>query len=133
MGAIKKSYICSLALCMDLIGGKWKLVIIWYLYHGPLRFSAIRRILSGITQKMLTRQLRELEEDGLINRKVYPVVPPRVEYSLTERALGLFPALDAMSAWGREYAAGRGIRQNPPALPPELAETAGGRLHSSFD
>jgi DNA-binding HxlR family transcriptional regulator len=130
---LKDSYICSLALCMDLVGGKWKLVILWYLYHGPLRFSTIRRILSGITQKMLTQQLRELEKAGLVNRKVYPVVPPKVEYSLTEQALGLFPALDSLSEWGREYAVRHGIKRNPPELPPEIADRAGGRLHSSFD
>lgn len=130
---LKDAYICSLALCMDLIGGKWKIIIIWYLYHGPLRFSTIKRILGGITQKMLTQQLRELEEAGLVNRKVYPVVPPKVEYSLTEQALGLFPTLNSMCEWGQEYATKYGIKRNPPKLPPEIADRPGGRLHSSFD
>ena len=128
---IKDSYMCALALCMDLIGGKWKIIILWYLYHGPLRFSAIQRILGGITQKMLTQQLRELEETGLVHREVYPVVPPKVEYSLTKEALQLFPALEAMRAWGRGYADARGIRRNPPELP----EPKEGKphFHSSFE
>ena len=77
-----KQYICGVAVSLEIIGGKWKGVILWHLCHKTLRFSQLRRRLQGVTQKMLTQQLRELERDGLVNRKVFAEVPPRVEYSL---------------------------------------------------
>ena len=73
-----------LTLAMDLVGGKWKMLVLWLLRDRSVRFSELRRFLNRITHKMLTQQLRELEQSGLINRTVYPVVPPKVEYALTE-------------------------------------------------
>lgn len=87
-----------------MIGGKWKSVILFYLIErGTLRFGEIRTILAGITPRMLTLQLRELEAVGLIRRKVYPVVPPHVEYSLTTFGRSLEPVIGAMRAWGKRY------------------------------
>jgi len=83
-----------------LIGGKWKLIILQILiFQGMKRFNALRKQIDGVTQTMLTNQLRALERDGLVNRKVYAEVPPRVEYTATERALDLEPMFQAMHAW----------------------------------
>jgi DNA-binding HxlR family transcriptional regulator len=95
---------CNVEKALDRIGGKWKSVILYYLLDGTLRFNEIRRLLPGVTQRMLTLQLRELEKDGLISRHVYPQIPPKVEYTLTERGKTLQPILLALSDWGREYA-----------------------------
>ncbi len=111
MGIVKASYPCMLTLAMDLVGGKWKMVILWQLRNGTERFSELKRRLSGITQKMLTQQLRELEEMKIINRKVYPVVPPKVEYSLAEEGQKLIPALEALCQWSTSYAASHGIAE----------------------
>lgn len=81
--------------------GKWKLEILWLLSHGTQRFNAMRRALPGITQHTLTHQLRELERDGMVTRTVYPEVPPRVEYDLTEKTRALRPVFDAIFAWAR--------------------------------
>ncbi|MBN2695597.1 helix-turn-helix transcriptional regulator [bacterium] len=99
---------CSLGECgvkktLSVIGGKWKPVILWILKHGTFRFSEIQRTLPEITQKMLTQQLRELEEEGIINRVVYAVVPPKVEYSLTDYGKTLLPILIAMESWGKKH------------------------------
>ena len=96
-------YICGVAVSLEIIGGKWKGVILWHLCHKTLRFSQLRRRLQGVTQKMLTQQLRELERDGLVNRKVYAEVPPRVEYSLTDLGRTLEPTLRQLCDWGRAY------------------------------
>lgn len=104
MAELQKSYNCSLELTMDLIGGKWKLIILWHLLQGPIRFNELRRLLPGITQKMLTNQLRELEEKEIIHREVYPQVPPKVEYSLTEYGFQLEPLLKSMCDWSHHYA-----------------------------
>lgn len=87
----------------NLLSGKWKILILWYLSYGTLRFSDIKKRLPKVTQKMLTSQLRSLEEDKLISRKVYPVVPPRVEYSLTEVGKEIIPILEMMHSFGSEY------------------------------
>lgn len=88
---------------LESIGGKWKLLIIDHLkQHEVLRFSALSRLLPGISQKVLTSQLKELEADDFITRKVYPEVPPRVEYRLTPVGQSLHPVLDAMSCWAGE-------------------------------
>jgi len=97
------TYRCGVAITLNLIGGKWKGLILWHLCHKTLRFSQLRRRLEGVTQKMLTQQLRELERDGLVHREVYPEVPPRVEYSLTERGRTLQPVLTEMCSWGKAY------------------------------
>lgn len=95
--------ICPVAVTLDLIGGKYKALILWYLADGQRRFSELRRMISGATPKMLTQQLRELEAQDLIHREVFPVVPPRVEYSLTETGRSLMPILTAMRDWGADY------------------------------
>ena len=94
---------CPVEATLDLIGGKYKALILWHLSAGKLRYSQLRDRLAGITPKMLTHQLRELEADELIHRQVYPVVPPKVEYSLTDRGNSLMPILVAMRDWGSEY------------------------------
>lgn len=87
----------------NLLSGKWKILILWYLSYGTLRFSDLKNKLPNVTQKMLTAQLRSLEEDNLISRKVYPVVPPKVEYSLTKIGKEIIPILDMMHSFGSEY------------------------------
>ena len=99
MSSLQKKYNCALELTMDIIGGKWKLIILWHLLDGPKRFSELDRLLPNITQRMLTTQLRELEDKGLVNRKVYPQVPPKVEYSLTERGSSLNNILNEICKW----------------------------------
>ena len=113
MGKTRTDYGCSLELSMDLVGGKWKMVILWRLRSVTLRFGELRHQLPGITQKMLTQQLRELEEAGLVCRKAYAVVPPRVEYSLTREGLAVIPALDALCVWADGYAGKHGIALAP--------------------
>lgn len=91
---------CSLEATLGLIDGKWKIVILYKLLQQTLRFNEIRRRIPAVTQRMLTAQLRELEADGLIVRTVYPEVPPRVEYRLSERGRSLEPVLMALKSWG---------------------------------
>lgn len=113
MADLQKHYKCSLELTMDLIGGKWKLIILWHLLDGSKRFSQLNRLLPNITQKMLTTQLRELEEKGLVHREVYPQVPPKVEYSLTELGRTLEPILISLCNWSYDYAKNNGIIIEP--------------------
>lgn len=95
---------CEKELTLAVIGGKWKLIILWHLgLEGTKRFSELKRLIPHITQKMLTNQLRETEEDKLIERKVYAEVPPRVEYTLTDHGQSLMPVLHAMYNWGKNY------------------------------
>jgi DNA-binding HxlR family transcriptional regulator len=94
---------CPMALVQELFSGKYKLLILWYLSQGTLRFSDIKKRIPQITQKMLTAQLRSLEEDKLIDRQVYPVVPPKVEYSLTEVGRRIIPILEMMHSFGSRY------------------------------
>ena len=89
---------------LAIIGGKWKILILYHLCAGTQRFNELRRLLPDITQRMLTLQLRELEDDGIVHREVYPQVPPKVEYSLTDFATTLMPVIDVMHAWGEQYA-----------------------------
>ena len=98
-----KQYKCGIDVTLALVGGKWKASILWHLAQETMRFSDLQRQFSDITRKMLTQQLRELEADGLVHREVYPQVPPKVEYSLTEVGRTLFPVLDLMGDWGRTY------------------------------
>jgi len=99
-----KNYTCSFEITIDLIGGKWKPLIIWHLgSKGTQRFNELKRLIPGITQKMITQQLRELEADNLVVRTVYPQVPPKVEYSLTEFGESLMPILKLMCKWGEDY------------------------------
>jgi DNA-binding HxlR family transcriptional regulator len=100
-------YHCPVEATLSLIVGKYKPVILYHLIGGKLRFSELQRMIPQATQKMLTQQLRELEADGLIHRKVYPVVPPKTEYSLTAYGASLEPVLNAMCDWGNEHMADR--------------------------
>lgn len=86
-----------------LLSGKWKLEIMWLLHQRVYRFGELKKTIPGITQHMLTSQLRELEEDGLVSRTVYAEVPPRVEYKITPKALGLAPAIEALTVWWEKY------------------------------
>lgn len=98
-----KLYHCAMDITMDYIGGKWKTVVLWYLKNGTFRFTELKKRIPDITEKMLSIQLRALESDGLISRKVHGTKPPlKVEYSLTEFGETLVPALDAIAKWGRE-------------------------------
>lgn len=99
-------YICSVEAAINQIGGKWKSLVLCSLKDGKLRFSEINNKLPDITQRMLTKTLRELEKDRIINRKVYPEVPPRVEYSLTLKGESVLPILDALCEWGKNYCEG---------------------------
>ncbi|MET9846358.1 winged helix-turn-helix transcriptional regulator [Streptomyces ossamyceticus] len=96
-------YICGIDAAFDVLSGKWKGFILWELeVHGVRRFAELRRGMPGVSEKMLTQHLRELEEDGLVHREVYAEVPPRVEYSLTEDGRTLNRALEPLGAWGVE-------------------------------
>ncbi len=97
-------YQCSMELTLDLIGGKWKALILWHLGENTLRFSELKKTLPKITQKMLTQQLRELEADGLVDRFIYTQIPPKVEYSLTPAGKSLLPILATLCSWGKNYA-----------------------------
>ncbi|MNI08448.1 putative HTH-type transcriptional regulator YybR [compost metagenome] len=94
---------CPVEFTLDVIGGKWKGVLLYHMMEEKKRFSEFRRICPGITQRMLTLQLRELEEDGVVHREVYQQVPPKVEYSLTEFGRTLIPIIRLMRDWGVEY------------------------------
>ncbi|MGF2614502.1 winged helix-turn-helix transcriptional regulator [Rossellomorea vietnamensis] len=92
---------CSIEYTLNKVGGKWKLVILWHLaFDGMHRYNELRRLLPGITHKMLSQQLKELEQEGLINRKQYNEVPPKVEYSISEKGETLKPLLKEMHKWG---------------------------------
>jgi len=102
----KYKYSWSIEATMDVIGGKWKPLLMYHLKDGTLRFSQILdRVKPKITQRILTKELRELERDGLVNRKIYLQVPPKVEYSLTEKGMSLMPILDDLCDWGSEHLA----------------------------
>ncbi len=94
---------CPVATTVSLIGSKWKLLILRNLLVRPWRFNELRRDLEGISQKVLTDSLRSMEEDGIITRTVYPEVPPRVEYALSEMGESMRPVIKAMEDWGTEY------------------------------
>lgn len=104
------TYRCPVEATLDLIGGKYKSLILWHLVDTTLRFNEISKLISTATPKMLTQQLRELEADNLIIRTVYPVVPPKVEYTLSEFGKSIVPVLDAMCNWGAVYLDGLGIK-----------------------
>ncbi len=99
-----KTFNCEKELTLNIIGGKWKMLILWFLgKEGTNRFGELKALMPGITQRMLVNQLRELEEDHIVHREVYPVVPPKVEYSLTKQGESLMPILEAMYEWGKNY------------------------------
>lgn len=108
---------CAVETTLRVIGGRWKVLILRELFGGTQRFSALNRALPGITQKMLTQQLRELEQDGIVHRQVYQQVPPRVEYSLTSLGKTLYPVLKSMHEWGETFLS------STPGLETELRES----------
>ena len=91
---------CPVGFTLEIVGGKYKPLILWHLHDNVLRFSELRKLVPQATSKMLTQHLRELENDGLVNRKVFPVVPPKVEYSLTRLGKSVMPVMQAMCDWG---------------------------------
>ncbi len=97
---------------LSIISGKWKLTILNRLLPGPQRYSDIKKLIPAITEKMLTQQLREMEEDGIIKRKVYPVVPPKVEYSFTELGEELKGIFHSLSAWGQNFVSTETAKEN---------------------
>jgi DNA-binding HxlR family transcriptional regulator len=101
----QRAYTCPVELALSAVQGKWKVLILWNLRDETLRYGEIRRRLPRVTHKMLAQQLRELEADGLLNRTVYPQVPPRVDYALTELGLTLVPILREMQQWGMRFKA----------------------------
>lgn len=102
---------CPVKLTAEIIGGKWKPLILFYLEDNTRRFSELQRLIPGSTKKMLTKHLRELERDEVIHRKVFAQVPPRVQYSLTRHGQSLRPILKLMSAWGKRHRARYGTRR----------------------
>jgi DNA-binding HxlR family transcriptional regulator len=98
-----KIFHCPVEAALDVIGGKWKPLILWALGENVMRFGELQKGLPGVNAKMLTKQLRELEDDGIITRTVYPEVPPRVEYAITDFGRTLIPILEALCNWGAEY------------------------------
>lgn len=103
---------CPVSATLELIGGKYKALILWHLAGETMRFSQLSKKISGATPKMLTQQLREMETQDLITRRVYPVVPPKVEYSLTALGKSLLPVLISMRDWGAEYLRSKNINSN---------------------
>jgi len=131
-------YICGIDAALDVLNGKWKGLILWELHvHGVLRFSELRRGMPGVSEKMLTQHLREMEEDSLVHRKIYAEVPPRVEYSLTEHGRTLNHALAPLGTWGDERMSREGSEMidipdtstdsRPPRLPTPSAHPSPGR------
>ncbi|WP_461034230.1 winged helix-turn-helix transcriptional regulator [Streptomyces mayteni] len=105
MGMPKGPYECGIDAAIDVVGGKWKVLILWALHDRTLRFGELRRELPGVSEKVLIQQLRELEADEIVHREVYREVPPRVEYSLTGFGASLNDALRPLGAWGKEHMA----------------------------
>lgn len=94
---------CGFAAALRAIGGKWKTSLLWELHLRPYRFAELRRLLPGVSEKVLTQQLRQMEADGLVSRRAYDEVPPRVEYSITPLGFSLNDAVTVMSAWGKHH------------------------------
>jgi len=94
---------CPVTYCMSVLGGKWKPIILFLISKKANRFGVLQRRIDGISKQMLTKQLRELESDGILERVIYPEIPPRVEYFITEKGKSLFPIIREMSDWGKKY------------------------------
>ncbi|WP_103532995.1 helix-turn-helix domain-containing protein [Streptomyces sp. SM11] len=97
------AFVCGIDAAMDVIGGKWKVLVLWALNERTCRFGELRRAVPGVTEKVLSSHLKELEDDGIVRREVYAEVPPRVEYSLTPLGLSLNEALGPLGEWGRDH------------------------------
>lgn len=96
-------YTCGLVLALNIIGGKWKALILWEMHSQPRRFGELKRRVTGISEKMLIQALRELEMDGVVHREVFHEIPPRVEYSVTEFGATLNAALEPLCSWGEQH------------------------------
>ena len=103
-----KTYYCPVEVAMDVIGGKWKAVILWYLIGGTLRYNELKKKIVSISERILIRELKELEQSGLIKRKAYPTVPPKVEYSLSSYGQSIVPLIQNIASWGEQYTSDRG-------------------------
>lgn len=103
-----KEYHCAMDITMDYIGGKWKTVVLWYLRKDKKRFSELKKLVPNITEKMLSIQLKDLEKDGIVKRKIYAQVPPKVEYYLTDFGKTLIPMLEEIAKWGRNIGQTKG-------------------------
>ena len=108
-----KEYHCVLDLTMAYIGGKWKCIIMWYLKDDKKRFGELRKLIPDITERMLTLQLRDLEKDGLVDRKIFAEVPPKVEYKLTVLGRSIIPVVEEMAKWGMMIAEIQGKGESP--------------------
>ncbi|MFF2553773.1 winged helix-turn-helix transcriptional regulator [Nocardia sp. NPDC058058] len=95
--------VCGMSIAIDVVGGKWKMHLMWALGEGPQRFGEIRRLLSGVSEKVLAENLRHLEASGVVHREIYPEIPPRVEYSLTPIGQELNRALSTLEKWGNDH------------------------------
>jgi DNA-binding HxlR family transcriptional regulator len=111
-----KTYNCPVEATIDVIGGKWKPLILWWLHQRTYRFTELRRLIPGITEKVLTQHLRELEADGIVARHVFATIPPKVEYSLTEYGNSLKQALNAICEWGQLHMQRIGAVEKSPGL-----------------
>lgn len=109
---MEKNINCPVSATLSLVGGKYKALILWHLAEQKLRFSQLTKLIPTATAKMLTQQLREMESQNLIHREVFPVVPPKVEYSLTDLGKSLMPVLVAMRDWGAEYLHAQNLTSN---------------------
>ena len=119
---------CPAETTLQVIGGRWKILILYHLFQDIQRFSELQRAIGGITQKVLTQQLREMERDGLVHREVYPQVPPKVEYSLTPVGESLKPVIAAMCEWGMKFRDGKLEPETLEAYVADLATKQDGRL-----
>ncbi|MGC5342956.1 winged helix-turn-helix transcriptional regulator [Streptomyces sp. DT171] len=128
--AEEASEYCAIEFAMEVLGGRWKLAILKQLVSGTHRFGELRRALPTVTQRMLTRQLRELEADGLVTRTVYPEVPPRVEYMLTDIGRSLDVITDTLDEWGRWYQKAVRAAEPPPGPPGRVTRSRGGVVAS---
>lgn len=121
--AMAHDFACPVAATVDVLGGKWKALVLYHLMTGTKRFNEMRRLIPDVTQRMLTRQLRELEADGIIDRLIYREIPPKVEYSLTALGVTLVPIIVAMRDWGEQFEAR--MRPQQPAQCAEGERVAG--------
>ena len=110
-----RTYNCPVEAAIAVMGGRWKPLILWWLNQRTYRFAELRRAIPGITEKMLTQQLRELEADGVVSRRIYPTVPPKVEYSLTDYGRSLKRSLNEISKWGMQHIQRVGAKLTLPA------------------
>jgi DNA-binding HxlR family transcriptional regulator len=116
---------CTMYAALNLISGKWKGMILYHLLKGTLRFNALKRELGDCSQRLLIKQLRELEEDGLVERKVYAVIPPKVEYSITEEGRTLAPILLGLRDWGHGWLSRRNLVARDDHLDADVREVSG--------